>query len=84
MNAIEVVNAFEGDVGLQKFREWLDAPDYTLLNKVNGDGMTKQTKKKSTKGSKVDEVTDDVDNERSGTPKFNLRQQDFIDKHVCN
>ena len=67
VNAIEVVNAFEGEVGLKKFREWLDAPDYTLLDKVEGDGMKKMTKKKNTKGSNVDEDTDDIADDRSAT-----------------
>ena len=82
VNAIEVVNAFEGEVGLTKFREWLDAPDYTLLDKVQGDGMKKLTKKKNTKGSKGDEDTNDIADDRSETLKFNCRQQDFMDKHV--
>ena len=84
MNAIEVVNAFEGEIGLKKFREWLDAPDYTLLDKVQGDGMKKLTKKKNTKGSNVDEDTNDIADDRSETLKLNCRQQDFMDKHVCN
>ncbi|RAL46874.1 hypothetical protein DM860_005153 [Cuscuta australis] len=38
VNAIEVVNAFPGEDGLRKFREWVESPDPTILNKVDVQG----------------------------------------------
>uniref|UniRef100_A0A5B6YV96 Putative DNA repair protein UVH3 isoform X1 n=1 Tax=Davidia involucrata TaxID=16924 RepID=A0A5B6YV96_DAVIN len=35
VNAIEVVNAFPEQDGLQKFREWIESPDPTILGKFN-------------------------------------------------
>ncbi|MCO5586794.1 hypothetical protein L7F22_040736 [Adiantum nelumboides] len=84
VNAIEVVNAFEGEEGLQKFKDWLDAPDFTLLEKIHQDGQKKQTRKKRVeRGIEADNIqnaeeSDDTPKERL---KYNLRQQDFMDKH---
>ncbi|GBG67011.1 hypothetical protein CBR_g74695 [Chara braunii] len=36
VNAIEVVNAFPEEDGLHKFREWLDTPDLSFLDKRHG------------------------------------------------
>ncbi|XP_037491577.1 DNA repair protein UVH3 isoform X2 [Jatropha curcas] len=49
VNAIEVVNAFPEEDGLKKFREWIESPDPTILEKFvrqNGSSMRR-------KGSKV-------------------------------
>ncbi|ERN10327.1 DNA repair protein UVH3 isoform X1 [Amborella trichopoda] len=54
VNAIEIVNAFPEEGGLQKFREWLESPDPSILNKVHAQ-TGKETRKKSSKESKKDE-----------------------------
>lgn len=89
VNAIEVVNTFQGEAGLQKFKEWLDAPDLTLLNKVHQDGTKKQARKKKTEreseaqdhSTNVVVDPDDAASERSETSNYNHRQEGFIDKH---
>lgn len=89
VNAIEVVNTFQGEAGLQKFKEWLDAPDLTLLNKVHQDGTKKQTRKKKIEreseaqahSTNVVVDPDDAASARSETSNYNHRQEGFIDKH---
>ncbi|MCO5592320.1 hypothetical protein L7F22_046321 [Adiantum nelumboides] len=78
VNAIEVVSAFEGEEGLQKFKDWLDAPDFTLLEKIHQDGQKKQTRKKRVDNIQNAEESDDTAKEEL---KYNLRQQDFMVKH---
>ncbi|KAI5072426.1 hypothetical protein GOP47_0012532 [Adiantum capillus-veneris] len=81
VNAIEVVNAFEGEEGLQKFKEWLDAPDFTLLGKI---GQKKQTRKKKVDRENEAEDTQ-ADEEPSDTAQggstYNLQQQGFMNRH---
>eukprot|EP00850_Spirogloea_muscicola_P005046 SM000022S07260 [mRNA] locus=s22:839411:846038:- [translate_table: standard] len=36
VNAIEVVNAYPGDGGLEKFKDWLDGPDERIFDHVGG------------------------------------------------
>ncbi|KAK9119707.1 hypothetical protein Scep_017800 [Stephania cephalantha] len=49
VNAIEVVNAFPEENGLQNFREWLESPDPTILGKLNGQTGSASRKR----GSKI-------------------------------
>ncbi|KAK9117156.1 hypothetical protein Sjap_016103 [Stephania japonica] len=49
VNAIEVVNAFPEEDGLQNFREWLESPDPTILGQL--DGQTGSASRK--RGSKI-------------------------------
>lgn len=51
VNAIEVVNAFPEEDGLKMFREWLDSPDPSILNKVHA-CSGKSSRKRSLKSSK--------------------------------
>ena len=38
VNAVEVVNAFEGEDGLQRFKDWALSPAAELLASVSGSG----------------------------------------------
>ncbi|XP_020204760.1 DNA repair protein UVH3 isoform X2 [Cajanus cajan] len=51
VNAIEVVNAFPEEDGLQKFRQWVESPDPTILGMLDAKGGSNTRKK----GSKVEE-----------------------------
>ncbi|KAL2320099.1 hypothetical protein Fmac_029068 [Flemingia macrophylla] len=55
VNAIEVVNAFPEEDGLQKFRQWVESPDPTILGMLDEKGGGSNTRKK---GSKVEEKID--------------------------
>ncbi|KAK3033566.1 hypothetical protein RJ639_032414 [Escallonia herrerae] len=50
VNAIEVVNAFPEEDGLQKFREWIESPDPSIFGKVDGQGGGSSRKKGSKAG----------------------------------
>jgi DNA excision repair protein ERCC-5 len=47
VNAIEVAHAFPEEDGLQKFREWVESPDPTLLGKLGMESGSSSKKKKS-------------------------------------
>ncbi|EOA23395.1 hypothetical protein CARUB_v10016571mg [Capsella rubella] len=47
VNAIEVVTAFPEDDGLQKFREWVESPDPTILGKTDAKTGSKVKKRGS-------------------------------------
>ncbi|KAH7300955.1 hypothetical protein KP509_23G005600 [Ceratopteris richardii] len=83
VNAIEVVNSFEGEEGLQKFREWLDAPDVTLLEKINQDGPKKHAEKKTEQGNESQDNVNlqEVDGGGSQDSKYNSQQRIFMQKH---
>ncbi|RID59977.1 hypothetical protein BRARA_F03166 [Brassica rapa] len=74
VNAIEVVTAFPEDDGLQKFREWVESPDPTILGKTDakaGSGV-----KKRGSGSADNESTSGVSADDTEEIK-----QIFMDKH---
>ncbi|CAH2045105.1 unnamed protein product [Thlaspi arvense] len=75
VNAIEVVTAFPEEDGLQKFREWVESPDPTILGKT--DAKTGSNVKK--RGS------DSVDNKGSSsgasTDDTEEIKKIFMDKH---
>nr|VDD38674.1 unnamed protein product [Brassica oleracea] len=74
VNAIEVVTAFPEDDGLQKFREWVESPDPTILGKTDvkaGSGV-----KKRGYGSADNESTSGVSADDTEEIK-----QIFMDKH---
>ncbi|KAF6175950.1 hypothetical protein GIB67_003438 [Kingdonia uniflora] len=80
VNAIEVVNAFPEEDGLQKFREWFESPDPTILGTLNGQNGAKSKKRKSkvknddgsfNQGQEDNQPEDDIDDTR----------QIFMDKH---
>lgn len=94
VNAIEVVHAFQGEIGLQKFKEWLDAPDVSLLGKLHQKGQKKESRKKRKQATDNDSRIDiedpsmnrgteaeEIDNEKPEFSEFNEQQQVFIEKH---
>ncbi|KAG9448758.1 hypothetical protein H6P81_008723 [Aristolochia fimbriata] len=56
VNAIEVVNAFPEEEGLQKFKEWIESPDPTILGKLSSN-LGGNSKKKSLKGGEGEDVS---------------------------
>ena len=73
VNAVEVLNAFPEEDGLQKFREWIESPDPSILGKVGGkEGREKRSNGSSNAGEAS--TDDDVD----------MMKQIFMDKHVKN
>ncbi|CAN8266105.1 unnamed protein product [Cochlearia groenlandica] len=75
VNAIEVVTAFPEDDGLQKFREWVESPDPTILGKTNA--KTGSNVKKRGSGSV------DTNESLSGvsTDDTEETKKIFMDKH---
>ncbi|KAF5183514.1 Flap endonuclease [Thalictrum thalictroides] len=94
VNAIEVVNAFPEEDGLQKFREWLESPDPTIFGKlVTQTGHDSRKKGSNVSNSDADcskTVDDDPaacgvvseghDNELS-VDDIQKTKQIFMDKH---
>ncbi|ONK63702.1 uncharacterized protein A4U43_C07F18000 [Asparagus officinalis] len=58
VNAIEVVRAFPEKDGLQKFRDWIESPDPSILGKFNSHTGSNSKKKSSTSGDKGGEMKD--------------------------
>ena len=92
VNAIEVLQAFPEEDGLQKFREWLESPDLSILGQF-GSYTGSKSKRRSSKTSNVDESTDH--SEESACEESGLRNHDqvagngvpdvkniFMNKHV--
>lgn len=74
VNAIEVVTAFPEDDGLQKFREWVESPDPTILGK--NDAKAGSSVKKRGSGSAPNESTSSVSADDTEEIK-----KIFMDKH---
>lgn len=76
VNAIEVVTAFPEEDGLQKFREWVESPDPTILGKTDAKTGSKVKKRGSAsvdnKGIISGASTDDTEEIK----------QIFMDQHV--
>lgn len=94
MNAIEVVNAFDDEGGLKKFKEMVESVDLSLLG-LEGRGSKRkgsQGKGKGTKGGTNDTVDEDAgtneaaeiagDGDAPGDSDRALRQQAFMESHV--
>ncbi|XP_057525218.1 DNA repair protein UVH3 isoform X2 [Amaranthus tricolor] len=74
VNAIEVVNAFPEEDGLQKFREWIESPDPAILGKL-GVEQRSSSKKKGSRTSK--KGTNNSKNKREGSAAdYNPGQED--------
>nr|GEV09196.1 DNA repair protein UVH3 isoform X1 [Tanacetum cinerariifolium] len=72
VNAVEVLNAFPEEDGLQKFREWIESPDPSILGKVNGkEGSSTRKRGSNTSAEEASTVDDDI----------NRMKQIFMDKH---
>ncbi|PIA62144.1 hypothetical protein AQUCO_00200266v1 [Aquilegia coerulea] len=91
VNAIEVVNAFPEEDGLQKFREWLESPDPTILGKLVTQTGPDSRKKESNGPADCSKTVADVpascgvvseghDNELSADD-IQKTKQIFMDKH---
>lgn len=94
VNAIEVLQAFPEEDGLQKFREWLESPDPSILGQFGSYTGSKSMKRSSkTSNSNVDELTDN--SEESACEESGLRNHGqvadngipdvkniFMNKHV--
>ncbi|KAL3698871.1 hypothetical protein R1sor_012947 [Riccia sorocarpa] len=88
VNAIEVVNAFDEEDGLRKFRMWLDSPDMSLFNKVRGHAKVQD---KGTVPAKGDSSKNEQSEQTEGTEgggvdqiegnRFTPRQRIFISEH---
>ena len=77
MNAIEVVNAFPEDDGLQKFREWIESPDLAILGKL--DMETRGSSKRRKPGG--NESVEGPDDNQSSDEKQHVKEV-FMSKHV--
>lgn len=88
VNAIEVVNAFPEDDGLQKFREWLESPDPAILGRLNT-----HSRKKNSKGNHIDADVPTQDAQTSSPESSGFTDSKtsdnisddkriFMDKHV--
>lgn len=85
VNAIEVVNAFDGEGGLKKFKEMVESVDLSLLKGFKRKGS--QSKAKGNKGGASDAVEEEAseltgNGDVSGDPESTLRQEAFMENHV--
>lgn len=94
VNAIEVVNAFPEEDGLQKFREWLESPDPSILGKLNAHtGHNSRKRKLKACSNGADGLANNVDSaseesivrghdDQQSMDGFQDIKQIFMDKHV--
>uniref|UniRef100_A0A0E0KA92 DNA repair protein UVH3 n=1 Tax=Oryza punctata TaxID=4537 RepID=A0A0E0KA92_ORYPU len=87
VNAIEVAHAFPEEDGLQKFREWVESPDPTLLGKLGMESGSSSKKKKSGrnhsdgKGNSLEpECTKGSDDSQSSNETQRIKEI-FMSKH---
>uniref|UniRef100_A0A0E0CWX6 DNA repair protein UVH3 n=1 Tax=Oryza meridionalis TaxID=40149 RepID=A0A0E0CWX6_9ORYZ len=87
VNAIEVAHAFPEEDGLQKFREWVESPDPTLLGKLGMESGSSSKKKKSGrnhsdgKGNSLEpEYTKGSDDSQSSNETQRIKEI-FMSKH---
>ncbi|KAG0583390.1 hypothetical protein KC19_3G132700 [Ceratodon purpureus] len=94
VNAIEVVNAFDGEDGLKRFKEMVESIDLSLLGlegrgskRKGSQGKAKGAGDKGKKGGTDDAVEKDDTNEGSGNgdgpgdTEASLRQEAFMENH---
>lgn len=94
VNAIEVVNAFDEEGGLKKFKEMVESVDLSLLGLEVRESKRKglQGKAKGNKGGNNDTVEEDADSNEAAEladngdvpvdTEGNLRQEAFMENHV--
>ncbi|XP_047089754.1 DNA repair protein UVH3-like [Lolium rigidum] len=87
VNAIEVVNAFPEEDGLQKFREWIESPDPAILGKLDMEtsGSSKRRKpganESCEKGNSLQpECVEGPDDNQSSNEKQHVKEV-FMSKH---
>ncbi|XP_050225185.1 DNA repair protein UVH3 isoform X3 [Mercurialis annua] len=88
VNAIEVVNAFPEGNGLEKFREWIESPDPTILRKfdlkTDASMMKKGDPSSGTSNSRVDSFNQNISEahkEEDSADRIHDTRQIFMDKH---
>jgi DNA excision repair protein ERCC-5 len=88
VNAIEVLHAFPEEDGLQKFKEWIESPDPSILGKLDIETGTRSKKRKGSgndsdgkkKGLEPDSNQGSDDKQTSnGTEHI---KEIFMSKHV--
>ncbi|KAM0845234.1 hypothetical protein ACQ4PT_056508 [Festuca glaucescens] len=87
VNAIEVVNAFPEEDGLQKFREWIESPDPAILGKLDMEtsGSSKRrnpgANESCEKGNSLQpECVEGPDDNQSSNEKQHVKEV-FMSKH---
>lgn len=91
VNAIEIVRAFPEEDGLQRFREWIESPDPSILGKLNS-CTGSNSKKGSLKLINKDEdgMIDDAhvfpsdDRGHEGQSSVDDTKEIFMSKHVSS
>ncbi|KAK3148057.1 hypothetical protein QOZ80_3BG0290070 [Eleusine coracana subsp. coracana] len=87
VNAIEVVHAFPEEDGLQKFKEWIESPDPSILGKLDTETGNRSKKRKAgrnasdgkEKGLEPDSVQDSDDKQPSnGNERI---KETFMSRH---
>ncbi|CAN1153497.1 DNA repair protein UVH3 [Linum perenne] len=85
VNAIEVVNAFPEENGLQKFRDWIESPDPTILGNLNGKPSSVMRKQRSKVGKSnldpSDKNASPMDEKKKCADETQEIKQIFMDKH---
>uniref|UniRef100_A0A0D9VQY2 DNA repair protein UVH3 n=1 Tax=Leersia perrieri TaxID=77586 RepID=A0A0D9VQY2_9ORYZ len=87
VNAIEVAHAFPEEDGLQKFREWVESPDPTLLGKLGIESGSSSKKRKSGrnhsdgKGSSLEPECIEGSDDNQSSNKTQHIKEIFMSKH---
>eukprot|EP01018_Ginkgo_biloba_P014778 Gb_23486 [translate_table: standard] len=76
VNAIEVVNAFPEEDGLKKFKEWLDSPDPSLLEKVHARSGKSSRKRSSKQNKKAEHRAEEKQEDDTVLDQNNQRGQE--------
>ncbi|XP_042502113.1 DNA repair protein UVH3 isoform X2 [Macadamia integrifolia] len=85
VNAIEVAHAFPEEDGLQKFREWLESPDPSILGKLNvHTGSTPRKRSSKVNNNNLDCLQDSVGGSTSdgSVSKSHDNNQSMDDNHT--
>uniref|UniRef100_J3LL61 DNA repair protein UVH3 n=2 Tax=Oryza brachyantha TaxID=4533 RepID=J3LL61_ORYBR len=87
VNAIEVAHAFPEEDGLQKFREWVESPDLTLLGKLGMESGSSSKKRKSEgnhsdgKGSSLGPQCIEGSDDNQSSNEIERIKEIFMSKH---
>ncbi|XP_004233336.1 DNA repair protein UVH3 [Solanum lycopersicum] len=82
VNAIEVVNAFPEEDGLQKFREWVESPDPSILGGLDSQ-VGSNSRKRGCKGGDPDMScsTSNLEGNAASEDRAEKSRQSFMNKH---
>lgn len=83
MNAIEVVHAFPEEDGFQKFKEWIESPDPSILGKLDIEAGSKSKKRKAD-GKEKELEPDSVEGSDDKQPSNGTEhiKETFMSRHV--